>query len=440
MKQGKAISTRFFLALSAAAILSACSAAQQTAAPVVSGANTSGYGYDNGTVTTPYGTVNANTGAVSTNAGYGYNNGTVTTPYTPPIDTNNPYNTTPYTPDANAASPYVPAAATTNNTATPYTPNANTTNTTAYTPQATTQPTAYTGNTGYVPNYAPVDRNATQHRVVQGDTVYNISKRYGINQDDLRAWNGLAGNNIQVGQVLRVKPQGYQGGTNNVAPSGVQNGAGSHRVVQGDTVYNISRRYGISQEQLRQLNGLQGNDIQIGQVLRVSSNATRHTTPAATTPNYASAPQPATYTPAPVVKTTPQQPAPQPAVANNNARTNTKGGIVWQAPLVGGRLKQGFGATRGVELTGNTGQAVVAAADGQVIFSGKGPRGYDNLVIVQHSDKYLSAYGRSETLIVRDQQQVKRGQTLAILGNSGNLHFEIRENGTAVDPSSFVSF
>lgn len=101
----------------------------------------------------------------------------------------NPYGAAPYQPNA-AETPYVPPVST-----------------------APASTPAYTGS--YVPSYAPVDINAATHTVVRGDTVYNISKRYNIAQDNLRAWNNLADNTISVGQVLRVKPSGY------VAPSTV---------------------------------------------------------------------------------------------------------------------------------------------------------------------------------------------------------------------------
>ena len=93
-----------------------------------------------------------------------------------------------------------------------------------------------------------------------------------------------------------------------------------------------------------------------------------------------------------------------------------------------------------MEIIGSKNQPVVAAADGQVIYSGQGPRGYGNLVIVQHNQKYLTAYGHNEKLLVKEKDQVKRGQSLATLGNNGKLHFEIREDGTPVNPTHFVLF
>ncbi|QEY24570.1 peptidoglycan DD-metalloendopeptidase family protein [Neisseria animalis] len=78
-----------------------------------------------------------------------------------------------------------------------------------YTPQTASAPAAGSSGGAYIPSYAPVDINAATHTVVRGDTVYNISKRYNISQDDVRSWNGLTDNTISIGQVLRVKPSGY---------------------------------------------------------------------------------------------------------------------------------------------------------------------------------------------------------------------------------------
>ena len=450
---------RLLLSLAAAAILSACSSAQQAAAPVVSGTNTGGYGYNNGTVTTPYGTVNTSTtgnygynngtvttpyGTVntSTTGNYGYNNGAVTTPYgtvgTATDTANNPYNTAPYTPVA------------TNTSTTPYTPAATITPTAApYTPAASTAPTytppASTGRT-FVPNYSPVDKNASTHRVQAGDTVYNISKRYGISQEQLMQWNNLSGTTLSVGQTLRVKPVGSSSRTNAAPVTAAKTGTGSqHKVVAGDTVYNISKRYGISQEQLRQWNNLNGNNIQLGQVLRVSQSgrATSTATIAAAAAPYVPAKQPApvaaTTTNTAATTTTATTPAvvatPAPVVAS--VRTQTKDGIVWQSPLPNGSITQEFGTNRGMLIDGK-GANAVAVADGQVIHIGA-LRNYGNLLIVQHSDQYLTAYAQIASALVQNGQKVVRGQPVATLG-SNKLLFEVRSDGKAVNPTTYIPF
>ena len=99
-------------------------------------------------------------------------------------------------------------------------------------------------------------------------------------------------------------------------------------------------------------------------------------------------------------------------------------------------------SSKGIALGGSAGDPVVAAADGKVIFSGNGPRGYGNLVIVKHSNDLLSVYAHNRSLAVKEGQSVKRGQKLAELGETGGttprLHFEIRQQGKPVDPAAFL--
>lgn len=268
--------------------------------------------------------------------------------------------------------------------ATPYEPNAgnNPAESAPYTPPVSqSYPAASSG--GYIPSNAPVDINAATHTVVRGDTVYNIAKRYQITQDNLRAWNNMADNTISVGQVLRVKPAGY------TAPAG-----------------------------------------------SAATSAARTQPPAASsaTPNVPSTPQANTSKVA--------TPATTPTVSTGGVR-NT-GGITWQRPTAGNVITKFGGTNKGVDIAGNPGQPVVAAADGKVVYAGSGLRGYGNLVIIQHSPTFLSAYGHNQSLLVNEGQTVKRGQTIAKMGNSDasrtQLHFEVRQNGKPVNPANYVAF
>lgn len=268
--------------------------------------------------------------------------------------------------------------------ATPYEPNAgnNPAESAPYTPPASqSYPAASSG--GYIPSNAPVDINAATHTVVRGDTVYNIAKRYQITQDNLRAWNNMADNTISVGQVLRVKPAGY------TAPAG-----------------------------------------------SAATSVARTQPPAASsaTPNVPSTPQANTSKVA--------TPATTPTVSTGGVR-NT-GGITWQRPTAGNVITKFGGTNKGVDIAGNPGQPVVAAADGKVVYAGSGLRGYGNLVIIQHSPTFLSAYGHNQSLLVNEGQTVKRGQTIAKMGNSDasrtQLHFEVRQNGKPVNPANYVAF
>ncbi|MBF0803257.1 MULTISPECIES: peptidoglycan DD-metalloendopeptidase family protein [unclassified Neisseria] len=253
-----------------------------------------------------------------------------------------------------------------------------------YTPPATAAAAAPSGGGAYIPSNAPVDIHAATHTVVRGDTVYNIAKRYNITQDNVREWNNLsADNTISVGQNLRVKPAGYS------APAAT---AASKPAAP-------------------------------------PSSASAATTPAPSNADYARSPQAAS-------------PAKTPTVSTGGVRTVS--GIVWQRPTAGNIIVPFGGSSKGVDIAGQAGQAVVSAADGKVVYAGSGLRGYGNLVIVQHNPTFLTAYGHNQNLLVKEGQTVKRGQTIARMGSSDadrtKLHFEVRQNGKPVNPTQFVAF
>lgn len=356
----------------AAALLTACSAAKNSA-PVV--------------------------------AGNGVGGSSTASPYTPSTAT--PYDGTAAGTTAGAGNPYG---------ATPYTP----TPSTVYTPSTpVASGSAYNHPAGAYPS---VDVNATFHQVAPGDTLYNIAKRYGVSQDNIRAWNNMPDDTVKLGTSLRVKPTSASG----TSYGNTSSATGSYRVVSGDTLYSIAQRHGMTVSQLRAVNNLQDENLRVGQTLRVTGAAVAgtpvvHTTPAVTT-------------------TTSVTPPPTPTIAASG-KTASHAGLTWQNPLAGASIGKAFSSsTRGVELQGSANQTVVAAADGQVIFSGNGPRGYGKLVVVQHSPNLLTAYSNGDNLIVKEQERVKRGQSLARLGSAGKLHFEVRENGTPVNPSNYIPF
>jgi lipoprotein NlpD len=135
----------------------------------------------------------------------------------------------------------------------------------------------------------------------------------------------------------------------------------------------------------------------------------------------------------------PKAPEPRPG-ESRAAEGDASGEWTWPAA---GRMTQSFDAnSKGISLGGRIGDPVVAAADGRVIFSGNGPRGYGNLVIVKHANDLLSVYAHNRSLAVKEGQTVKRGQKIAELGDSGTssprLHFEIRQQGKPVDPVKFL--
>jgi lipoprotein NlpD len=117
--------------------------------------------------------------------------------------------------------------------------------------------------------------------------------------------------------------------------------------------------------------------------------------------------------------------------------------IAWIWPS-NGPVVASFDAQRnkGVSIAGRLGDPVIAAADGVVVYAGSGLRGYGNLVILKHNNTYLTAYAHNQTLLVHEDQSVRRGQKIAEMGNSDSdrvkLHFEVRKNGTPVDPMRYL--
>ena len=116
-------------------------------------------------------------------------------------------------------------------------------------------------------------------------------------------------------------------------------------------------------------------------------------------------------------------------------------GWIWPAQ---GALIAGFSEVKnkGLDIGGKAGDPVIAAADGRVVYAGAGLRGYGNLIILKHNNTYLTAYAHNQTLLVKEDQSVQKGQKIAEMGNSDadrvKLHFEIRKQGKPVDPARYL--
>lgn len=133
---------------------------------------------------------------------------------------------------------------------------------------------------------------------------------------------------------------------------------------------------------------------------------------------------------------------------NNSAKSTSSSNssvASWKWPTKGrvvDKFSSGDQGNKGIDIAGSRGQSVVSTADGSVVYSGSALRGYGNLVIVKHNDKYLSAYAHNDTLLVKEGQSVKAGQKIATMGSSGRtdvrLHFEIRYQGKSVDPMRYL--
>ena len=256
----------------------------------------------------------------------------------------------------------------------------------------------------------------------------------------------------------------------------------TYTVRKGDTMFLIAYISGLDVKELAALNNMkEPYNLSVGQTLKVSNGRTQSVAQPAVAPQpQAPVQQPVsteptvTYTPGangtqygsdgtitgpvkatagglPPVNSAPvnqpvqvqNQPVVSQPIPQDNAPVAST--IAWRWPT-SGNVVQGFsssdGGNKGIDIGGSRGQAVNAAAGGRVVYAGNALRGYGNLIIIKHNDDFLSAYAHNDSILVKDQQEVKAGQQIAKMGNTGTndvkLHFEIRYKGKSVDPTRYL--
>jgi len=262
---------------------------------------------------------------------------------------------------------------------------------------------------------APVPKSVATHTIKRGETLVSIALQYGLDYRELAAWNGITNPNlISVGQVLALGPPAGAPAAPLAPPAIVATPlTDTAPVVEARPLGNSERlkveprgqRLPYSDQALAQLSGGEGA---VGP---------------ATAP-------PAVAPPGPVA-TAPERERPS---------TGTQGEAVdWIWPVKGKVLAAFTDAGKGIDIAGKKGAPVVAAASGRVVYAGQGLRGYGKLVIIKHNETWLSAYAHNDNIVVKEQQEVKRGQKIAEMGSTDadqvKLHFEVRRQGKPVDPA-----
>ena len=205
-----------------------------------------------------------------------------------------------------------------------------------------------------------------------------------------------------------------------------------HVVRAGETLYGISFRFGLRYQDVAAWNGISDPyTIEVGQRLRLRPPGSMPSSPRPGTGATASAtpPRPPATVPAPPVRPT----------------ASIVGAPTWRWPAQGqiiGRYVSGDQTQQGINIAGSAGQPILAASDGIVVYSGAGLVGYGELIIIKHSDEWLSAYAHNRRRLVVEGSRVKSGEVIAEMGKTGAiremLHFEIRRNGKPVDPLAFL--
>ncbi len=216
-------------------------------------------------------------------------------------------------------------------------------------------------------------------------------------------------------------------------PQGSENAGkpGYYAVKPGDTLRRIAIDNGQSPQDIARWSNVENlNRIEVGQVLRVVP-------PVETGVVVKPVSKPVvTDSAAPVALA-----ASAPASAAKPAAA--EGAVNWIWPA-NGVVLAGFDEVKnkGLDIAGAAGDAVVAAADGRVVYVGAGLRGYGNLIILKHDNVFLTAYAHNRTLLVKEDQAVQKGQKIAEMGNSDadrvKLHFEVRRQGKPVDPAKYL--
>lgn len=222
---------------------------------------------------------------------------------------------------------------------------------------------------------------------------------------------------------------------------------GTYTVQAGDTLYKIAQEHGMSVSRLSELNNITNpSQLSIGQVLRLDGN---QPAPSSSGPAVVATPvpvpAPSTTAPAPSTSAPSggtESAAPEEAATTSGARASDAALVSWAWPATG-KIIQGFNnSTKGIDIEGATGSPVLAAADGKVMYAGNGVRGLGNLILLGHTNGFITAYAHNQTLLVKTGATVKKGAKIATIGQtdttSPRLHFEIRRRGTPVNPLSYL--
>ena len=263
------------------------------------------------------------------------------------------------------------------------------------------------------PAVRAVEARPGTHIVRRGETLYGIALDYGLDYRELAQWNGITRPNmIRVGDTLRLRPP-----VSAAAEGGVQ----VKPVIVAGAVE--SRPLGPEPQPQRQ-----------PQPAKAVKKTDEITIARIEPRNRELKPEPV----APVAKPESAPPAPR-----TEGQGDDPDRIDWSWP-VEGKVVATFvdPGNKGVDIAAGLGDPVHASAPGRVVYSGSGLRGYGKLIIIKHNPTYLSAYAHNSQILVKEGQNVAKGQKIGEVGatdaDSPKLHFEIRRLGKPVDPLKFL--
>jgi murein DD-endopeptidase MepM/ murein hydrolase activator NlpD len=294
--------------------------------------------------------------------------------------------------------------------------------------------------------------------VASGETVEIIARKYGVPASAIIQTNGFRdGTALRPGQRV-VIPRYVSAGAAHEPARATQAAAAPraaasvHIVEPGESMLGIAHKHGVTIVALAKANKIQPNaKISIGDRLTIPGGHPVAARPVASAPQLT---KPSTV-PAEKIASAPVQnarivtPEPQTTTESVTHKAEAAGGIPSFRWPVKGRIIAAFGAKSngaqndGINLAVPEGTPIKAADDGVVAYAGSELKGYGNLVLIRHSNGFVSAYANASELLVKRGDTIKRGQVIAHAGQTGNvtspqLHFEIRKGSTPVDPTKYL--
>ncbi|MGB1238454.1 MAG: peptidoglycan DD-metalloendopeptidase family protein [Pseudomonadales bacterium] len=230
-----------------------------------------------------------------------------------------------------------------------------------------------------------------------------------------------------------------------------------YTVKSGDTLYSIAWRYGLDYRQLARANNIKSDFvIYRGQRLKLRYKPQIQTKVASNSSSVNASNKVSQKTVISKKSTSEKtrknsnkgnENKPLKSTAQEKNKTLVSSQAVqkvsrWRWPAAGKVVSRFSSKNKGIDISGNQGDPVFAAADGKVVYAGNGILGYGNLIIINHNEEYLSAYAHNSVILVVENDRIKAGKKIAEIGSSGTiqtiLHFEVRRDGKPVNPLNYL--
>ena len=303
---------------------------------------------------------------------------------------------------------------------------------------------------------------ASSVTVAPGDTLYSLGRRYNVSVVEIMETNQLADSNLTVGQQLTI-PGGSGFSVKRSQSAGIRpSSSGTYTVRPGETFQKIAAKHGVSSAALADLNGITDpGSLRAGEVLILPKSTARKPVRANGLKKLANvsrrspaelkvrkvktqsiklgSSQNKSQTVAKKQQSVEMKRKPRSKVVQSAFRWPVRGRIIGKfGPRTDGTHNDG------INLAVPNGTKVKAAEEGVVAYAGSELEGYGNLVLIRHSNDWVSAYAHNDKLMVKRGQKIKRGQVIARAGTSGSVevpqvHFELRKGSKPVDPTKYMA-